>query len=149
MYSARERHVPIRKRYFAGKTRDGCEKAQPGSAAGLPVLSEVLRNPITLQFYSELYTKLYALSPFCFFFSAAFAFLAEGLKKDTILCMPPRYRYVQIKTTAKLKKIYIHMMPAAVSQGSSKKQRSHVPKSRQIYLGKTLKLAANASPVAY
>ena len=103
MYSARERHVPIRKRYFAGKTRDGCEKAQPGSAAGLPVLSEVLRNPITLQFYSELYTKLYALSPFCFFFSAAFAFLAEGLKKDTILCMPPRYRYVQIKTTAKLK----------------------------------------------
>lgn len=53
MYRAREMHVQIRKRYFAGKTRDGCKKAQPGSAAGLPVLSEVLRNPITLQFYTE------------------------------------------------------------------------------------------------
>jgi hypothetical protein len=62
------------------------------------------------------YTELYALSPFCFFFSAAFAFLAEGLKTDTILCIPPRYRYVHMKTTAKLKKIYIHMIPAAVSQ---------------------------------
>ena len=116
--------VPGKCMYKFGK---GISRGRPGTDVRKPNLA----RPRGCRFFPRfsgtrlrynstpsLYTDLYALSPFCFFFSAAFAFLAEGLKTDTILCMPPRYRYVQIKTTAKLKKMYIHMMPAAVSQAS-------------------------------
>ena len=64
-------------------------------------VSPELRNTITLQFYTE----LYASSPFCFFFFAAFSCRAEGLNTEAILRIPPRYRYVQMNTTAKLKKM--------------------------------------------
>ena len=84
--------------------------ATHGSAAGLTVLPE-LRNTITL--HNTPSTHYYAASPFfLFFFFVAFSFLVEGLKTETMWRMPPRYSHVQIKTTAKLKKMYIHMMPA-------------------------------------
>ena len=63
--------------------------------------------------YATMLRRAYAASPFCCFFFAAFSFCAEGLKTEIILRMPPRYKYVQTNTTAKLKKMYAHMMPAA------------------------------------
>jgi hypothetical protein len=54
----------------------------------------------------------YAGSPLCFFFVSFFCFRAAGLNRDLILRAPPKYSQVQMNTTAKLKKIYAHMMPA-------------------------------------
>lgn len=54
--------------------------------------------------YSEL--KLYAASPTCRCFCSFFCFRAAGLKNDLILRRPPRYKYVQTNTTAKLKIMY-------------------------------------------
>src|SRR5690242_19651839 len=62
--------------------------------------------------------QLYAASPRCFFFFAAFSFRAEGLNTEMIFCMPPTYKYVHKKTTAKLKKMNIHMIPVLMSAQS-------------------------------
>jgi hypothetical protein len=53
----------------------------------------------------------YAASPLRPFFVSSFCLRAAGLNRDLILRAPPRYSQVQMKTTAKLKKIYAHMMP--------------------------------------
>lgn len=95
-----------------GRTRSRYDKAQAqlgGSLVARPRGYGFTRT-ITLQCYTE----HYAASPLCCFFFAAFSFLAEGLKTETILRMPPRYRYVQKNTTAKLKKMYAHIMPAVL-----------------------------------
>lgn len=54
---------------------------------------------------------LQAASPLCKLFCSFFCFLAAGLKAFLILRSPPRYSQVQTKTTAKLKRMYAHMMP--------------------------------------
>lgn len=53
----------------------------------------------------------YTSSPFCLLSTSFFSFLSFRLTNPLILRAPPKYNHVHKKTTAKLKKMNIHMMP--------------------------------------
>lgn len=81
-----------------------------------------------------------------------FCLRADALNLSFICRSPPRYSQVHTNTTAKLKKMYAHIMPVCPMLACitiKEKTNPHLPKSLQIYRGNTLNDAANASPVAY
>lgn len=101
-------------RAFIPKLHIPCARTRRGVSRGIPSNSgPTFRTERTLQMvagrgasyeFTRTYTKFQAASPLCFFFFCSFfCFLAVGLTNPLILRAPPRYKYVQTKTTAKLK----------------------------------------------
>jgi hypothetical protein len=67
--------------------------------------------PLCMIEKAQIFRIVYALSPLCLFFCSFASFRAFGLKKFLILRRPPRCKPVQMKTTAKLKKMKIQTIP--------------------------------------